>query len=138
VEVLRPIRQAAIRRNETHDFPSLADALGGRRIDTTGNRDQRSALYLRDVEYRLYAQMELTARADKPEAAYRDQFRRRLHRGACFRQPFLGVKEFPTDFFAADDRAPICASQDLGVMLHRIHYGPQPATTGSPRAWTPA
>jgi CRISPR-associated protein Cas5d len=124
IEVLRPIRQSSIRRNETHDFPTLTDALGGRRIDTVGNRDQRSALCLSDVEYRLYAQIELQPHADKPEAAYRDQFRRRLQRGACFQQPFLGAREFPAHFFAPDDRPPIAATQDLGVMLHRIHHGP--------------
>jgi CRISPR-associated protein Cas5d len=124
IEVLRPIRQFTLRRNETHDLPSMRDALSkGRRIDTVANRDQRSAMCLRDVEYRIYARVELAADADKNEAAYRDQFRRRVERGACFQQPFLGTREFPAAFFPPDDRSPIVDSMDLGVMLHRIHYG---------------
>ncbi|MEV0569288.1 type I-C CRISPR-associated protein Cas5c [Dactylosporangium sp. NPDC050588] len=125
IEVLRPIRQFTLRRNETHDLPSLADAVGnGRRVDTVASRDQRSALCLRDVEYRIHAQVELLAHADKTDAAYREQFRRRVNRGACFQQPFMGAKEFPADFFPPDDRAPIDVTEDLGIMLHRIHYGP--------------
>jgi CRISPR-associated protein Cas5d len=125
IEVLRPIQQFTLRRNETHDLPSLADAVGaGRRVDTVAHRDQRSALCLRDVEYRIHAQVKLAEHADKPEVAYRDQFRRRVERGACFQQPFLGAREFPAAFFSADATPPIPDTTDLGIMLHRIHYGP--------------
>lgn len=125
IEVLRPIRQFMLRRNETHDLPSLADAVArGRRVDTVANRDQRSALCLRDVEYRIHAHVELARHADKVDAAYREQFRRRVNRGACFQQPFLGTREFPATFFPPDQRAPIDETADLGIMLHRIHYGP--------------
>jgi len=125
IEVLRPIQQFSLRRNETHDLPSLSDAVKeGRRIDTVANRDQRSALCLRDVEYRIHAQVELAPHATKNDAAYREQFRRRVNRGACFQQPFLGAREFPAAFFPPDDRPPIAETMDLGIMLHRIHYGP--------------
>lgn len=128
IEVLRPIRQFSLRRNETSKLPSLADAVArGERVDTVAARDQRSSLCLRDVEYRIYARVELADGADKNEAAYRDQFRRRVDKGACFHQPFLGAREFPAAFFPADDRPPIPVTIDLGIMLHRIHYGP-PAT----------
>lgn len=126
IEVLRPIRQFSLRRNETHHLPSLGDALAGECIDTVGNRDQRSALCLKDVEYRIFAQVQLHEHADKDASAYRDQFRRRVNRGSCFRQPFLGAKEFPAHFFEPDARKPIDDCIDLGVMLHRIHYGPPP------------
>ncbi|MGA3562996.1 type I-C CRISPR-associated protein Cas5c [Melissospora conviva] len=125
IEVLRPIQQFSLRRNETHDLPSLSDAVKeGRRIDTVANRDQRSALCLRDVEYRIHAQVELAPHATKNDAAYREQFRRRVNRGACFQQPFLGTREFPAAFFPPDDRPAIAETMDLGIMLHRIHYGP--------------
>jgi CRISPR-associated protein Cas5d len=125
IEVLRPIRQFTLRRNETHDLPSLADVVtSGRRIDTVASRDQRSALCLRDVEYRIHAHVKLAGRTNHNEAAYREQFRRRVNRGACYRQPFLGTKEFPAAFFPPDERLPINLTQDLGIMLHRVHYGP--------------
>ncbi len=125
IEVLREIRQFTLRRNETHDLPTLAEAVTrGRRINTVDKRDQRSALCLRDVEYRVHAHVELAGHADKDVAAYREQFRRRVNRGACFQPPFMGTREFPAAFFPPDDRPPIPHTEDLGVMLHRIHYGP--------------
>jgi CRISPR-associated protein Cas5d len=125
VEVLRPIHQFTLRRNETHDLPSLADAVRrGRRIDTVANRDQRNAVCLRDVAYRIHAQVELRATATKPEAAYRDQFRRRVTRGSCFQQPYLGAREFPAYFAEPDDTPPIDLTENLGIMLHRINHGP--------------
>lgn len=124
IEVLRPIRQFGLRRNETDDLVSLAAAAGqGRRVNTVAHRDQRNAMCLRDVEYRIHAQIEPAAGAGKTVAAYRDQFRRRVARGACFHQPFLGTREFPATFFDPDDRPPITQTADLGIMLHRIHYG---------------
>ena len=126
IEVLRPVKQFTLRRNETHDLPSLTDAVGkGRRIDTVGKRDQRNAVCLRDVAYRVHAHVEPTERATKNEAAYRDQFRRRVTRGACFSQPYLGTREFSAYFRDADDTPPLDQlTEDLGVMLHRIHRGP--------------
>jgi CRISPR-associated protein Cas5d len=126
IEVLREIRQFTLRRNETHDLPSFADAVRrGRRIDTVAHRDQRNAVCLREVAYRIHAQVELRPSATKPEAAYRDQFRRRVARGACFQQPYLGTREFPA-YFAAPDATPPRRelTEDLGLMLHRIHHGP--------------
>jgi CRISPR-associated protein Cas5d len=128
VEVLRPVRQFTLRRNETHDLPSFSDAVGrGRRIDTVASRDQRNAVCLREVAYRIHAQIELRPSATKAEAAYRDQFRRRVARGSCFQQPYLGAREFPAYFAEPDDTPPIHVTEDLGIMLHRIHHGP-PAT----------
>lgn len=125
VEVLREIKQFTIRRNETHDLPSLADAVTkGRRINTSENRDQRNSVCLKEVEYRIHAQIELLDHATKGVNAYRDQFRRRVERGACFQTPYLGAKEFPAGFGKPDDRQPIGHSEDLGVMLHRVHHGP--------------
>jgi len=124
IEVLKPIRQFTIRRNETHQVVSMAGALRGDRVDTAANRDQRNAVCLRDVAYRIHAHIEASAQANKNAAAYRDQFRRRVTRGSCFQQPFLGTKEFSADFSDPDDTPPINRTEDLGVMLHTIHFGP--------------
>ncbi|HET6214021.1 MAG TPA: type I-C CRISPR-associated protein Cas5c [Micromonosporaceae bacterium] len=124
IEVLKEIRQFTIRRNETSALVSVDQALRGGRVDTVAARDQRSAVCLRDVAYRIHAHVELTDRATKPAAAYRDQFRRRVSRGACFHQPYLGTREFTADFGDPDDTPPIDWTEDLGVMLHTIHFGP--------------
>jgi CRISPR-associated protein Cas5d len=124
IEVLKQIRQFTIRRNETSALVSVEQALRGGRVDTAAARDQRSAVCLRDVAYRIHAHIELTDQATKPAAAYRDQFRRRVSRGACFHQPYLGTREFTADFGDPDTTPRIDHTEDLGVMLHTIHFGP--------------
>ena len=130
IEVLRPIRQFGLRRNETHDLPSLDDAVRrGRRIDTVAHRDQRAAMCLRDVAYRIHAHVELRPHATKNAAAYRDQFRRRVERGSCFQNPYLGAREFAAAFSPVDTTPAANVTADLGVMLHRIIPGPPMRST---------
>jgi len=124
IEVLKPIRQFTIRRNETHQVVPLGAAMRGDRVETAANRDQRNAVCLRDVAYRIHAHVEAAEGAGKDVAAYRDQFRRRVTRGACFHQPFLGTREFSADFGDPDGSERIRHTEDLGVMLHTIHFGP--------------
>lgn len=124
VEVLKPIQQFMIRRNETHALVSLDDARRGKRVDTVAARDQRNAVCLRDVAYRIYAQVQVTEWATENVAAYRAQFRRRVARGACFQQPYLGTREFSAEFGEPDGSDREHNTEDLGVMLHSIHRGP--------------
>lgn len=128
IEVLKPIRWASIRRNEvssmvTLDWVRKAMSNPGLRYDVEEDRDQRNTVFLRDVAYRIRAQVRLRPHADKPEAAYRDQFRRRVSRGTCFSQPFLGTRECSAAFCADTGTLPVKESEDLGVMLHGINYG---------------
>jgi len=124
IEVLREVRQFSIRRNETSALVSLEAARRGTRVDTVAQRDQRNAMCLRDVAYRIHAHVELAEHATKPVAAYREQFRRRVRRGACFHQPYLGTREFSADFGEVDESPRWSRSEDLGIMLHTIHHGP--------------
>ncbi|MGH3812013.1 MAG: type I-C CRISPR-associated protein Cas5c, partial [Pseudonocardiaceae bacterium] len=127
IEVLNEIKQLTQRRNETTDLASLSDAASGRRrIDTVAHRVQRNAVCLRDVAYRIHAHVALRDGATKPEAAYRDQFRRRVSRGSCFTQPYLGTREF-TAFFGDPDDRPVCdITEDLGIMLHSVDHSTVP------------
>ncbi len=124
IEVLKPIRYAQVRRNETNRVVPLDAALKGSRVDTAADRTQRSATYLQEVSYRIHAHVALRPHATEPTAKYRDQFRRRVTRGACFAQPFLGTKEFGASFSDPDEQAPIDLTLELGPMLHSIAYGP--------------
>lgn len=128
IEVLNKIKQFTQRRNETTDLASLADAASGRRrIDTVTHRVQRNAVCLRDVAYRIHAHVVLREQATKPEAAYRDQFRRRVSRGSCFTQPYLGTREFSAYFGDPDDRpARADLTEDLGIMLHSVDHSTSP------------
>jgi CRISPR-associated protein Cas5d len=129
IEVLTDIRQFTLRRNETADLASLADAVSGRRrVDTVANRVQRNAVCLKDVAYRIHAHAVPKKQAGKPEAAYRDQFRRRVSSGSCFSQPYLGTREFSASFSDPDDTPAIDRSEDLGVMLHSVDHSTTPAS----------
>jgi CRISPR-associated protein Cas5d len=136
IEVLNPIKWASLRRNEvtsiiTLDWVRKAMTDASVRFDVEGDRDQRNTVFLRDVAYRVHAQVRLRAHADKPEAAYREQFRRRVDKGACFSQPFLGTRECSAQFSRQTDQAPCPITEDLGVMLHSIGY----AATGETYTW---
>lgn len=124
IEVLEPIQQFTMRRNETDDLAKLAEAAyGNRRVDTASKRVQRNAVCLRNVRYRVHAQVDLEARADKSAAAYRAQFRRRVESGRCFTQPYLGTREFTAYFSTPTERSPLQFSSYLGWMLHTVHHG---------------
>jgi CRISPR-associated protein Cas5d len=136
IEVLQPIRWASIRRNEvtsmvTLDWVHGAMADPAQRFDAEADRDQRNTVFLRDVAYRIRSQVRPRPHAGFPEAAYREQFRRRVDRGACFSQPFLGTRECSATFGKISKRAPIPQTDDLGVMLHSISY----ATSGETYRW---
>lgn len=123
IEMLKPIRQFTIRRNETTDVAPLLDAARGtRRVDTAAHRDQRNAVCLRDVAYRIHTHVTTKGHANNNTAAYRDQLRRRVKRGACFQRPYLGTREFSADFGWPDDTPRQNHSEDLGLMLHSIHW----------------
>nr|MDT0663468.1 type I-C CRISPR-associated protein Cas5c [Micromonospora sp. DSM 115978] len=125
IEVLKPIRQFTIRRNETSDVAPLAEAIkGSRRVDTVAHRDQRNAVCLRDVAYRIHAHIETKRHADKPAAAYRDQFRRRVRRGACYQRPYLGTREFSAEFGWPDETVERQKglNEEIGIMLHSVHW----------------
>ncbi|WBB82452.1 type I-C CRISPR-associated protein Cas5c [Micromonospora sp. WMMD882] len=123
IEVLRKIRQFTLRRNETTDVVPLSEAVkGSRRVDTVAHRDQRNAVCLRDVAYRIHAHVATAPHADKPVSAYRDQLRRRVRRGACFQRPYLGTREFAAEFGWPDDTPRLRdLHEDVGIMLHSIH-----------------
>lgn len=122
IEVLAPIREGTVRRNETTRLVPIEAALQGERIDTAAHRTQREATILLDVRYRIAAHVRLRPHASEPEAKYRDQFRRRVERGACFAQPYFGTKEFRAEFGPTTDRPPIDVSGELGVMPHSVRF----------------
>ena len=133
IEVLNPIRWVGIRRNEvtsmiTLDWVRTAMTDPALRFDVEADRDQRNTVFLRDVAYRIRAQVRPRPHAGNPEATYREQFRRRVDKGACFSQPFLGTRECSATFTKDTGQAPEPVTEDLGMMLHSIIYAPSGET----------
>jgi CRISPR-associated protein Cas5d len=61
------------------------------------DRQQRTSLVLQDVAYRIQAWIELH-RGDTNIGKHLDCFRRRAENGQYFHKPFLGCREFASDF----------------------------------------
>ena len=129
IHVLQDIRQISLIRNEVNDRQShrssaaLGKTDGNYLADAGKHRAQRHTLALRDVAYLIRAQQTLKPHTSDDIAKYRDCFRRRIDRGQCFQQPYLGCREFPADFHRpTGDEKPVDVTMDLGPMLFDLHY----------------
>ena len=136
--VLKPIHYAAFLRNEVKSRASENAArrwaTDGGGFDSTDDRTQRNTLALRDVAYLIRAQVVLKPDCAGDAAKYRDQFRRRVAKGQCFAQPYLGCREFTASFGPpAGDERPEPITEDLGTMLWDLDYAPDASGRGAPR-----
>jgi CRISPR-associated protein Cas5d len=135
IDVLRPIRWTSVRRNEVGSVISTRNVLtamsGGSAVlglYVEEERQQRAGLFLRDVEYVIHARFHLTERAGPGDSVkkFAEMFQRRVEKGQCMMQPYLGCREFAAHFapVRADEtiRPLPLASHDLGWMLHDMEY----------------
>ena len=141
IEVLRPIRWMNLRRNEVKSkvlMSSVVRAMqsgsGQLGIDIEDDHTQRASLLLRDVAYRIHADLELTERSTDPLIKYAEMFARRARKGQCVNQPYLGCREFAAEFVLVESDTPqpppIDETRSLGWMLHDLDFSnasdPQP------------
>lgn len=146
IEVLKPIQWTSVRRNEVGAVAS--DRSNGIFIEDA--RQQRAGLFLRDVAYRLQAELEFIPPPKRPmvlrpvpdalvpasernewskdenPGKYNAMFERRASKGQCFNQPYLGCREFSCAFRLVEDLSkeplPIGETRDLGFMLYDLDY----------------
>lgn len=116
IEVLRPIRYMSFKRNE------VISRVGKRQnpIFVEDDRTQRQTVVLRDVRYRITA--EIVPQSDYHGTVQQlyDQAIRRIRSGKCFYQPSLGLREFVCYFGEPTVQEPIPDSLDLGIMLYDV------------------
>lgn len=139
IEVLEPIRWLNLRRNEVGAVISVSNVqqamnagAGGLALYVEDERQQRAGLFLRDVAYRLHAELDVLG--DEPHQKYEEMFRRRAVRGQWVNQPYLGCREFAADVRLVEPGTPLPAAidetRDLGWMLHDLDFtlpaSPQP------------
>lgn len=133
IEVLNPIRWISLRRNEVGAVVPVGNVksamnkgTGDLALYIEDERQQRAGLFLRDVAYRLHADLEVLpgAGANNPPAKFWEMFERRASKGQCVNQPYLGCREFACDFRLVDEHefAPIAETRDLGWMLHDMDF----------------
>ena len=145
IEVLNPIRWISVRRNEVGKLMSPQS----KQIFIEEDRQQRAGLFLRDVAYRLYAEMEFIKpknrkfnetsyelkdqeeetmlRSTENPGKYNAMFERRAKKGQCFNQPYLGCREFSCNFKLIEtpeneEQKPIGETRDLGFMLYDMDF----------------
>ncbi len=142
VDILKPVRYIALRRNEVKEkappertlmmwakgkkepVPIWAD--GDRDMLGTDQkgRTRRQTMALKDVCYRLCARIRPWPGFEDRLPALQEQFRRRAAQGKCIYQPYLGCREFPAYFELVQEGATLepCIdySLDVGLMLYDV------------------
>ena len=103
IEVLKPIKWISVRRNEVSAKASVRNAQtamnagqGNLALYIEDDRQQRAGLFLRDVAYRLHADLLPVgddARANP--AKYREMFQRRQRKGSASISPISGAANLP-------------------------------------------
>jgi CRISPR-associated protein Cas5d len=151
IEVLKPVRWISVRRNEVAAIASSRNALaamnegrGELALYIEDERQQRAGLFLRDVAYRLHADLEmLSDEARGNPGKYISMFERRAAQGQCVNQPYLGCREFAASFRpvelvsegkewrVADGEPPAWQemSADLGWMLYDFDFNDRASPT---------
>lgn len=124
--VLKPIKFASIKRNE------IKKKQGKDPIDIIDNRVQRNSIVLKDVSYIIEASIHVdediikkTKNNEHPITVkkYREMFERRVKKGQCWHQPYLGTREFAADFSVPDENdKPIMLTYPIGSMLYDMYY----------------
>jgi len=91
IVVLSPIHWLSFRRNEVNSkaSPRMGDFFADE------DRAQRNTVALRDVAYIVRAHFEMTQQAGDSDNVkkFEEMFERRVEKGQCFHQPYLGCRE---------------------------------------------
>jgi CRISPR-associated protein Cas5d len=141
IEVLKPVHWINLRRNEVSAVISTSNVRqamnagrGALGMYIEEERQQRAGYFLRDVAYRVQAQLSLVPGCNDPLIKYTEMFVRRASKGQCVNQPYLGCREFAADVRLVTQDSPrvqpIEDTRDLGWMLHDLDFtnvsDPQP------------
>ena len=137
IEVLNNIQWMSVRRNE------VGAVAGKSPIYIEDKRQQKNTLMLRDVRYRIWAKMEFIPKRkrtaqpglfdneephhDENPGKYNAMFERRVSKGQCFNQPYLGTRECTASFRLVSPEtdtlaSPISECRDLGIMLYDMDF----------------
>lgn len=116
IGVLKPGRTMVILRNE------LGSRQGTKPYYVEDQRQQRTTMLLKEVEYVIEADVRLRPHASDPVTKYVEQFNRRVERGQYHHTPYLGTREFAAHFAPTDEAAPAPFDLAVGPMLFDIAF----------------
>lgn len=119
IEVLSPIRYMSFKRNEVINC-KVGKGSNMKPMLVEDNRTQRQSVVLKDVRYRITAEIVKRKSFSGTAEQLVSQANRRIEGGKCFFQPTLGTREFVCYFAPPSDEPPIDDSLDLGLMLYDV------------------
>lgn len=138
IEVMQLPRYIALRRNEVKGCgpgtatlnkwmsgKAQAEPLWADGNDENTGRTQRQTMALKNVRYRITAQIVPKSGFAHDYGKFNSQFERRAKQGKCFQQPYFGCREFPAFFEyvesqSANVQLPAALDQHLGFMLYDV------------------
>ena len=116
--VLNPIQFTAVKRNEINSKQT------GKPIVIEDNRTQLNSIILKDVAYIIEASVCLPEYdPNNSVKKYREMFNRRVQKGQCWHQPYLGTREFSADFsIPTEQDIPFNVTYPIGSMLFDLFF----------------
>lgn len=135
IYVLSPVCFTNIRRNELKSKIPVSKVKGAVLaknselcINAGADILQRASTVLKNVHYVIEAHFEMTDKATESDnpGKFQDIIKRRLKKGQCYHQPYLGCREFPAKFRSWEfDSVPTAypsTAKSLGFMLYDMDY----------------
>ncbi|MEG0496335.1 MAG: type I-C CRISPR-associated protein Cas5c [Eubacterium sp.] len=136
IHIYNALKFASFKRNEVSEKILESDAkkmMKGSKsakgyLNTVDKIQQRSATVLKDVRYIIEAEFSMTgikSREDDTKEKHYNMILRRLRKGQCFHQPYLGCREFPAKVKIVEDeieKSSLIGEKDLGFMLLDMDY----------------
>lgn len=120
--LLEPVKQIAIMRNELSDRQSV-QAGSGESFYIEERRQQRTSLFIKNPAYLVLADIRLKESTQHHKQKYLEQFNRRLQRGKCHHQPYLGTRECSAYFAkVSDTEKPVTDNIAIGQMFFDTAY----------------
>lgn len=123
IQILKPIRFIDIKKNELKNgkIPYNSKKMVSIYRDADGQYTQKSNRYLRDVHYRITAYIVKRPDWNGDIQALVQQFNKRVEKGKCFYQPFMGTKECVCFFEPVDENIrPVDITMNLGMCLYDV------------------
>ncbi len=130
IELLAPVAYIALRRNEVGSVVSVANVKKWMKGTSEPKAliieeaQQRQTMALKNVCYRLTAEIHPFSGHESKQQALESQFIRRATHGKCFHQPCFGCREFPAYYRYVEsldeEPHPVDYTQDMGIMLYDV------------------
>ncbi|MDK3161105.1 type I-C CRISPR-associated protein Cas5c [Kamptonema cortianum] len=108
--------------------PLLADG-----DDEATGRTQRQTIALKDVRYRITAELMVWPGFESQRTEFRDKFVRKARSGQCLYQPYLGCREFVAYFQLVGEEQvnPVPVNFEIGWMIYDVFALDAPGTSNS-------